>query len=252
MDEETKKTLEQLSTGLKTLADNQTQLQGVVGQLAQTLSQNHQKSTDKPTQPEPFKMPSNEDLEAMDRAGLVTQVIVPMMTGVITEQLKPLAEGMKTLDQSISKRDLQAEFKAALGNHKDLVKWQPEIKQRLQQTPGLTIEEAYTLARQSDPKKADEVDKEFKLGKYVEDSNADKDGGKDKTNVTPLKLTKDKDGKMKFGGMQPSKSDEGGDLNANPEEGSMNQTDAFNDAWDKALAQSPGASEYLTEGGQLG
>lgn len=144
--------------------------------------------------PEDKKKSSGDDdppsnLEYMDRHQYM-DYIIGRVKSIIEDQVKPVGEKVQNVEENTYKERLQKEYNEVRSANKDFDEWKPEMKSLFQQNPYLTIQQAYTLAKHSNPDKAKKLEKKY-AEKEDEEAKDKKFGG-----LTPTqKATKKAKGK---------------------------------------------------------
>ena len=122
------------------------------------------------------KEPDGEpDPDALD--DLTNSQIIPLVLGevgkLLDEKLKTLDTKIGQTDQGIADDKIEKEFKALVLTNPDLFEWSGEIAELNKTTPGLSIKQLYTLARDSNPDKVAEMTEKFKKEKEGKDGEDD-------------------------------------------------------------------------------
>jgi hypothetical protein len=123
-------------------------------------------------------LPSN--LELLDRKDFMN-IIVKKMSKIIEDQVKPVSEKTRNIEESTQLEQLRKERDELRGKHKDFDDWSEEMKGLFKQNPYLTMKQAYILAKSSDPKKAKKLE-----SKYAEDDEDDNAKSKKFGGLTPV------------------------------------------------------------------
>lgn len=150
------------------LVSNQSQMQEAIGSITQVVSQGLLGSGEKESKTPVSKEPV--DLEGMSRAEFSQFLTSNILDALEENYVKPLQEEVKGVKSSTQKLSVQEQLKDAQGKHKDFDRWIEEIKVIAQNTPGISPEDAYHLARAKNPEKVGIVEKE--LGMSVETPEA--------------------------------------------------------------------------------
>ena len=174
------------------------------------------------TPPKQEEKLSDDDIEDMSQTQLVNHML---------SEVGKMFEGSKTeLDGKIEKVNSEtnkeraerivSEFKR---DHEDFDEWKPELKEIINATPGLSLGDAYLLARQKNPEKASEMDEKYPpasgKGSNEEDSGNENEG------------------RGKFGGMKP------GSENNSEKKSDMTKEEASDDAWTETFGNISDLSE---------
>lgn len=149
-----------------------------VGQIAQGLAElktNQDKLTEliehvKPKEEAKPKFKSLEerigdmDPEQMSNTDLL-KVITETFADKLEERLGEIKTSMEGRITEVStafhSKNAQEQFKELSGTNPDIMEWIPEVKQVLNETPGLSLARALTIARQENPKKNSEMTKKY-------------------------------------------------------------------------------------------
>lgn len=130
-----------------------------------------------------------DDLESLSRKDLLG-VIANVLDNTIDKKLKTVTRRLDTDQDTRLRENAENQIKQAISNHKDFHDWKPELGVILKQKPHLNIEDALTLVRSADSKKATELDKKYQEKK---DDN-------DEDSIDP---------KKPFGGIRPEHGSKG-------------------------------------------
>lgn len=149
---------------------------------------------------------ADADLENLSRKDFLS-VIMGNMDKMLKNFGKSVEDKVTNVSSRLDNKDIELEFKEVTAKYKDFTEWGPEIKKLINESPGLSLERAYKLARQEFPDKAKEVDEKFK----------DPNDGKDKKSTG-------------FGGLTPTS----GRSTDKPTD--MDPKDAAEAAWDETMA----------------
>ena len=165
--------------------------------------------------PEPPEK-TEDDINTMSQAELVAHIFggVRKMVDGSSSDLKTMISGVKT---GVEDRELESSIRTFAAEHADFQEWIPEIKKLIQETPGLSVDRAYTIARQENLDKSTELDEKFKK----EDTDA-----------------ADKTDKPKFGGLMPTSGITLEDSEDN-KEGRLTQKDAAEKAFTEIFGEKP-------------
>ena len=155
----------------------------------------------------------HEDLERLGRKDFMG-TILKSVEKMLEKKLENVSTRIESVETETQEMMIKRLIKEAEGKHKDFWEWKEEMTQLAKRNPHLTPEDAYTLARASDPDKAKEVDGKLGLG---DAKDKDKEG-------------KDKEGEKKtiFGGLTPTS---GKTVSADDLEGK----DAAETAWARGM-----------------
>ncbi len=99
--------------------------------------------------PDPKPEPEAVDLESMDRAAFMKAIV-----GAVKTQLTdPMSKQFADADDMQERRGIQTDIDKAAGKYGDFWEWQVEARKILNDKPNLSIDEAYHLARATNPEK---------------------------------------------------------------------------------------------------
>lgn len=165
--------------------------------------------------------PSPQDLETMDRAQYA-QFIVNKVVKEIGKVIEPVEARAQNAELTATAEALTRQVNATAEKYEDFWQWKDEIKALAKESPGLSPERLYKLARAENPDKAKDVDE--KLAKEREKK------GQTGDRQTQSRGT---DGKFKvrFGGFTPNGS--GGETGNRK----MSPSEAASAAWDMVTAE---------------
>jgi len=121
---------------------------------------------------EPEGDPDPDAINELDNAALVP-LVLSEVGKLLDSKLKVIDTKINVTDQGITDDKVEKEFKALVLTNPDLFEWSGEITELNKTTPGLSIKQLYTLARESNPDKVAEMDEKFKETKEGEKGEAD-------------------------------------------------------------------------------
>ena len=81
---------------------------------------------------------------------------------LIDKKMGTVQSNLDETNQNINNREVEAQYKTLLGTNPDLVEWTSEMKNLSIKTPGLSLKQLYTLARDENETKSAEVDEKHK------------------------------------------------------------------------------------------
>lgn len=162
--------------------------------------------------PPPDPDPDEDDVDDMPNSKLVAHIL-KSVEDVVGKQVGELSKDLKDFKLDIDTKDSKSTVQKFAEEHKDVYDWSDEIKKMFQETPGISIGNAYKLARMDNPEKATELDE-----KYSDEPK--------KEETTP------------FGGLTPTSGKGLGD-EAPEDEKDMDVDKAANLAWETALEEFP-------------
>jgi len=116
--------------------------------------------------------PDPDAINDLDNSQLVP-LVLSEVGKLLDSKLKTLDTKIGATDQGIADDKIEKEFKALVLTNPDLFEWSGEIAELNKGTPGLSIKQLYTLARDGNPDKVAEMDEKFK--KEGEEGDKDKD-----------------------------------------------------------------------------
>jgi hypothetical protein len=124
--------------------------------------------------PDPEPEPEAADLEGMSRADFMKAIV-----GAVKTQLTdPMSKQFADADDQHERRGIQTDIDKAAVKYGDFWDWQVEARKILNDKPNLSIDEAYHLARATNPEKLQTMQTEAE--KKV---NAEKDSEKEKRDL---------------------------------------------------------------------
>jgi len=201
---------------LKSLGDGMNALASNMKTMQDNMSAMMQKQAEPPPvidPPKPKPDPLSADLESLGRKEFA-DVIVSAVVGRIKEDMvSPMESRVDNLHKTVETGGLKAEMKAVQEAHPDFWDWKDEMGARVAQTPNISVEDAYILARASDSEKALEMDEKYK-------SKDDGQGGDDTGSNKP----------GSFGGMRP------GAVQSDPAT-DMKPDQAAEKAWEETMSE---------------
>ena len=116
--------------------------------------------------------PDPDAINDLDNSQLVP-LVLSEVGKLLDSKLKTLDTKIGATDQGIADDKIEKEFKALVLTNPDLFEWSGEIAELNKTTPGLSIKQLYTLARDGNPDKVAEMNEKFK--KEGEEGDKDKD-----------------------------------------------------------------------------
>lgn len=165
------------------------QLNQVVAGLSNSISEGFSK-IQAPAPAHPNPEPEPVDLDQLSRKDFASFLVKTISTGLgkqIDEALKPVLDQVQDVKKTTVTSDIKQQYKELKSEHRDVDQWGAEIKAMAERHPNATLKELYTLAKNSDPMKAKEIDE--KLKEEDEKSASNNQQGDD--------------GKRRYGGMTP-------------------------------------------------
>lgn len=142
------------------------------------------------------------DLETISRADFAKH-IVSTLNKQFNKQLESLNEKIEKTSQNVEAVDTKTSLKEFSSQHPDFWDWKDELQGIVKETPGISIERAYRLARAENPDKARQLD----------EKHTPSDAGK----------------KSKFGGLTPTSGQ-------TSKTTKMSSSDAAEAAWQDSMA----------------
>jgi len=110
--------------------------------------------------------PKKEEVDPDAINELENSQIIPLVLEEVGKLIDKKLGGIKgDLDKTnaeISNRDVEAQFKSLLADNPDLIEWTGEMKDLSEKTPGLSIGQLYTLAKDGNETKVAEMDEKYK------------------------------------------------------------------------------------------
>lgn len=145
--------------------------------------------------------------------------LMKMLTKVVTDTVQKQVDGVRkevsSFRDDVTAKGTRAEIDAFAKENPALMHFVDEMKEIINEMPGISIKRAYALARSENPDKAKQVDAELA-----------KESGKDP----------DAKPKLPFGGLTPTSGTNVGD-DGKPVQ--MTPQDAADKAWEETLSQFP-------------
>jgi len=127
--------------------------------------------------PDPTPDPDPADLEGMSRTDFMKAIVGAVKTQITDPMSKQFADA----DDAQERRGIQTDIDKAAGKYGDFWEWQTEARKILNDKPNLSIDEAYHLARATNPEKLQtmqmEADKKVNAEKEVEQEKRDLEYG---------------------------------------------------------------------------
>lgn len=81
---------------------------------------------------------------------------------LIDSKMGTVQSNLDKTNQNINEREVESQYKVLLGTNPDLIEWTSEMKDLSIKTPGLSLKQLYTLARDGNETKSAEVDEKHK------------------------------------------------------------------------------------------
>jgi hypothetical protein len=199
---------------LKSLGDGMNALAANMKTMQDNMSAMVQKQNEAPPEvkKEPMVDPLSADLESLGRKEFADIIVKAVVGRVKEDMFTPVESRMDSLHKNVETTGLKAEMKSAQEAHPDFWDWKDEMGAKISQIPGLSVEEAYTLARSTDGDKALKLDEQYKK---ETPSDGDDAGGKPSGS---------------FGGMRP------GAVQSDPAT-DMKPDQAAEKAWEETMAE---------------
>jgi len=144
----------QLVNTVGTLAQGMQSLQQTIQQTAV------QQSMDNNSDDEDEQEDIGNDLEVLSRAEFA-QHITNVLSKQFKSQIEEIAKQINEIRTGVQEVDTKTTIKEFAAQHKDFWDWQDELRAIVKETPGISIERAYKLARAENPKKARELDEKY-------------------------------------------------------------------------------------------
>jgi len=194
--------LSSLTSGMKTMSDNITQLA------------NTRKDPDKKER----KQTDLTNIEVLSRKEFL-DVIEERVGDIVSKKISSVSEHIKDVDSRTTEENLSKQVKEVEEKHKDFWEWRDEIGKIVKSSPGLSVRQAYLLAKDSNPEKATEMAEKYKSD---EDRKAEEEAKKQ------AELEKNKPKETVFGGLTPTSG-----VTEHSKE--MSKDTAAELAWDKCM-----------------
>jgi len=198
--------LKELKESLSTLVQSVTVLSDGLAKLDQKIE--NVASSNKPKDEPPVD--DYSDLEVLSRKDFM-DLIMQRIGKVIDDKLSEVSKQVENVQTSREEEIVREQVEKAAKKYKDFWDWRDEMKKLVERNPYLTAEDAYILARSSNPEKAKEIDAKY--------SESDEKEEKEKKE-TPV-----------FGGLTPTSG-------RTTESDKMTQEDAAETAWRRVFGGS--------------
>ena len=213
--------LEMLTNGMQTIAENMTKLGEGLTHMQEYLVQLSQKPPEQPKpKDEDDKSYLYDNIEAIDRRDFL-DLILTKVSDLLDTKIAGQSEQIKSVGTTAAEATIKAEFERLRSTvAPDIYDWQEEMVKIANETPGISVEKAYKLARLENEEKARELD--IKYGKIEEPKKEEE--------------TKKPTGDEIFGGLLPTSG-------KTVEAEDMTPEDAAEAAWEKVF----GANEATKE-----
>lgn len=163
------------------------------------------------------KSVSTEELDDMSRGDFVKHIVEEVAHVLV----KPLTEQMDATATSLDVKDSESAVSKAIAAHSDFMEFASEINAIAKDTPGISPENAYKLARANDPEKVKKMDI-----KYMSDEDKEKLASEEEADE------KKESDEVSFGGITPT--------SGGPADKKVDYKDnkaAFDAAWDENVTQ---------------
>jgi len=198
--------LKELKESLSTVVQSVTVLSDGLAKLDQKIE--NVASSNKPKDEPPVD--DYSDLEVLSRKDFM-DLIMQRIGKVIDDKLSEVSKQVENVQTSREEEIVREQVEKAAKKYKDFWDWRDEMKKLVERNPYLTAEDAYILARSSNPEKAKEIDAKY--------SESDEKEEKEKKE-TPV-----------FGGLTPTSG-------RTTESDKMTQEDAAETAWRRVFGGS--------------
>lgn len=214
--------LQQALNGIRQMSEGFQTLHGEISALKEGGDKD--KSSGSPKDVRPDSVFQGKDLDTMPTGELVQgifQGVSQMLEAKLDETLKPVTKRIEEQGQNVERERAKKEYEDLKKKDPTVDKWLGEIKELHAQHPDLSLSKLYVLAKEENPEKRKELEKEMKP--------ADDDKDKEKS---PDQNFED----LLFGGM-------GGSAGSETREKSSNKSldDAAEDAWNDTFGATSGA-----------
>ncbi len=213
---ETMKTIAEGQKGLVNLPNVLNQMGTAINAITakiEGMATNKPAVDSKPTVKEPIKM-DDQVIDDMTGSQLAAHII-SQIGDVVKDAVKPVSDKVDDVDVRHQTGVTKSLLNKAVDDHKDFWSWKDEMTALAGQHPSLTPQALYTLARDENPDKATEIDKE--LAKKNDD--LDDDGKK-------------KEEPQVFGGLTPTSGVSGKEGKSD-----MKSREAAESAWEQTMKE---------------
>lgn len=147
----------ELAKGHKAVVEGMNKQQEFLKNLSQLRPEDKNKPEDDDTDDD-FKL---SELESLSRADFMKMIVKTIEKGV-NEKVKGVSGDVEKVRTALSNVYAKSEIDKAKGRFPDWEEWQDELTSITQRNPGLTLDDAYLLARGNNPQKAKEIDEKAK------------------------------------------------------------------------------------------
>ncbi len=221
MSDDDKSLISDLAKSVKAIAAQQQSLVETVRGLA---TNNRQQPAEEPKKVT-VKSLSKDELESLDRSQFFSYLMENIQATVLNAMTDVKGE-VSSVKKKMTQSDVNSQVAQAQRDHDDFNDWVDEIKEKFSQIDGISVEEAYQLARAANPSKAKEIDARLAAEAAKDKDDDPEDKPSDDGNDVP-------DGKKKGGhGGSPPEKTQGGD---GEKDDAKNFKSAADDAWESAL-----------------
>ncbi len=93
----------------------------------------------------------------------LVKIVLSEVGKMMDDKLGGVRKELDNTNKGIMSRDVETEFRSLLVTNPDLIEWTGEMKTISDKTPGLSINQLYTLARSGDETKSAEMDEKHKV-----------------------------------------------------------------------------------------
>lgn len=155
------KTVSQLAEGLAAMQQSQSAMTDALSKISKGGD------SDKPDKPEPSTADilKDADVDSMDQKSLAA-FILENVSKVLDAKMSKLMEGVDErvtgLAGEFQQQNAATQVQKIAEAHPDFFEWAPEIKRLLQENPTLSVQRAFTLAKEENPDKKAAMVKKYK------------------------------------------------------------------------------------------
>jgi len=202
-----------LGAGLKEARTQNEALSAKIGELTDTLKDVKTNKSESMNQ----AGLSDEQLNEMPQAEFIKHVN-KIISDNVSRATGDVRKDIAKVSDTFTQKSLQEEIKNFAKEHPDLLDFTEEIKSIIDETPGLSVQRAYALAKTENPDKATTV-----AEKYKTDA--------------------DRPQRQPFGGLTPTSGASPAGEDGKP----LTQDKAADKAWNDTLTKFPALSEVMSE-----
>jgi len=209
-------TFKQLVAVVSAMGVGQKQTQAQLTELGGMLKERLNGAASGSNQNDDDKQMSEDEFNEMKPSELMKH-ISKVVADVVEKKVDLVRKDMSSLSNDVTEKTAKQELQAFAKENPGLYHFVDEVKALIEETPGLSFERAYKLARAENPDKAKDVDAQIA-----------RESGKTDDEV--------KEKKLPFGGLTPTS---GSTVGEDGKEVKMTSDDAAAKAWEETLEAFP-------------